>query len=254
MEQKSEEKSELRVCQRCGEAKPLSEYRTWGHVKSKGGVTYSKTCRKCYSLIRQEAMNKKKAEGIPKNRMAKLFAFWLSLPGIAKDQKYIEQALIPKLDPHQQSLIKDLVECDTIAQVANVLNVEYHTLARWKKNKAIKKMVEFFDKNNDAVRFKRDVDYSFSRATIKHADAARVKLWYQLYQGFVEKSSQTHELDEQNIAAIQEKLKNIAEQPKQLDAPYVLQDLPTTVGSDDEEPGSDQEELRRRQAYRQNSV
>ena len=204
------EEKELRICQRCGEAKPLSEYRTWGHVKSEKGITYSRKCRQCYSEIRSESQKNKKPKKVIENRQAKLFAFWMSLPGIAKDEKYFERASAPKLDPDQESLIKDLVGTSTLNGISKLLNIDVHTLIRWKKNPLFKKMVEKFDMNNDATRFKRDVDYSFTRATIKHADAARVKLWKQLYEGWVEKDATRHELDAENIIGIQEQLKALA--------------------------------------------
>ncbi len=204
------ETEELRVCQRCGKAKPLNEYRQWGHIKSKNGITYSRLCRDCYSEIRSVAQKNKKPKKVIENRQAKLFAFWMSLPGIAKDEKYFERASAPKLDPDQESIIKDLVNTSKLVDVSKLLDVEVHTLIRWKKNPAFKKLVEKFDMNNDATRFKRDVDYSFTRATIKHADAARVKLWKQLYEGWVEKDAKVHELDAENIIGIQEQLKALA--------------------------------------------
>ncbi len=249
MEVESEEKNELRICQRCGEAKPLTEYREWKHVKSKNGVSYSRLCRKCYSEVRSIAQKNRKKDKVIENRQAKLFAFWMSLPGIAKDTKYFERAHVPKLDPDQEGIIGDLVNATTIAQVSKILDVETHTLIRWKKNTAFKRMVEKFDKNNDAMRFKKDVDYSFTRATIKHADAARVKLWKQLYEGWVEKDAKVHELDAENIIGIQEQLKALA--AKNIDD---TKQLPAALTIDDAELWTDAEGLREGEANSQDSL
>jgi hypothetical protein len=236
---------ETKICAQCKRELPLTEFRVYSQfTKKDGSKTYSKLCRECYAKKRKVGTID---NNITKDRRVKLFAFWLSLPGIAKDKDYFKRARKPLQE--EESLITQLVDCKTIPQVAKLLDVDSVTLYNWKKSNAIKKLVRYFDHNNQALRFKNDVDYAFTRATIKHADAPRMKLWKQLYEGWEEKSSQTHTLDEANILSIQEKLKALAgAKTTAYTIVNEVKGLPKKAGGNDEELGAELRGLGERQA------
>lgn len=237
---------ETKICAECKQELPLEKFRVYSQfTKKDGSKTYSKLCRECYAEKRKGGTIK---GNITKDRRAKLFAFWLSLPGIAKDVNYFKRARKPLQE--EDSLITKLVDCKTISEVGKLLDVDSVTLYRWKTSNDIKKLVRYFDHNNQALRFKNDVDYAFTRATIKHADAPRMKLWKQLYEGWEEKSSQTHTLDEANILSIQEKLKALANNTNTTAYEVIneVKRLPKKAGGDDEELGADFAGLGERQA------
>jgi uncharacterized protein (DUF849 family) len=148
---------------------------------------------------------------IPRNRKAELYAFWLSVPGIMKQKKNAYFKELVKNSKFKDEEIEKIINANTTTEIAEALDTSRMQLARWGKMDWVKKKVDYFNKFNNVMRFKKDIDYSFTQATIKSADAARVKLWKQLYEGWVEKSSNLHEFDEENIVGIQNQLKSLAE-------------------------------------------
>jgi hypothetical protein len=148
---------------------------------------------------------------VPRNRNAQLYAFWLSIPGVLKNKRSAYFKDIIKDSKFKDKEIDAILEAKNLKEVAIALNTSREQLSRWHKMDWVQKRIDYFNKFNNVMRFKKDIDYSFTQATIKSADAARVKLWKQLYEGWVEKSSNLHEFDENNIVGIQEQLKSLAE-------------------------------------------
>lgn len=149
----------------------------------------------------------KKNKTIP--RKAKAFALWMSIPAILKDNKHIQKIKNMDLDGDEEDLLPQLMEATNLKEVAKVLDVSFDTVRYWKKNPKVKKLVEKYDLHCNALRFKNEVNYAFTQKTIRHADAARVKLWHQLYTGWEEKSKVGHEIDDEQVNRIQDKLKQI---------------------------------------------
>ncbi len=182
---------------------------------------------------------------IPQNlKTAKLYAFWKSIPAAIKDTKYFQKVKNIEIGEEEESILPKLVEAKTKKDVAAILGVNYDVVMAWDKSPWVEKMVDKFDRENNVMRFKKDVDYSFTQATIREADAARVKLWKQIYEGWVEKSSNIHEFDDENILGIQEKLRRLSERKES--KAYDVEDLkkelnenPTLPSGNNEGAGSD---------------
>jgi hypothetical protein len=67
-----------------------------------------------------------------------------------------------------------------------MFNVCKGSLANWKKNTKVQEMIDEFNKQSNVLKFKKDIDFHFTQMAIKEADAARVKLWKQLYEGWTD--------------------------------------------------------------------
>ncbi len=147
------------------------------------------------------------------DRRAKAFALWQSIPAILKDNKHIQKIKNTYLGPEEEELLPQLLEAKTLKDVSKVLDVSMDTIIYWRKHPMVKKMTEKFDLNCNALRFKNEVNYSFTQATIRNADAARVKLWKQLFEGWEEKTNIGHEINEEQVRDIQSKLREIGSRP-----------------------------------------
>jgi len=156
----------------------------------------------------------KKKEKFQDLRLKKtLFAYWYSIPGQLRNSKYfkVSKFVDPSLEPEIQEKVAALMHAKTHADAAKIIGTAQKNFTLWKEDKEFKELLTRFDSHNNSLKFKRDVDYSFTQATIKHADAARVKLWKQLYEGWVEKTANTIDFDESNILGIQNRLRELAE-------------------------------------------
>lgn len=185
------------------------------------------------------ARHKPKKKRLP--RQAKAFALWLSIPVILKDNKYIEKHKSLDLKGDKENLVPKLMKCTNENQVAEVLGVSRSTLVDWKKLPKFRELVDKFDLHCNALRFKNEVNFAFTQATIKNADASRVKLWKQLYEGFEEKSNVGHQLEEEKVRDIQKRLQEVGNKDT---SGFKLEQLQNEVQSklreSDEAFGSDQ--------------
>jgi hypothetical protein len=121
-----------------------------------------------------------------KNKTAMLFALWLSMPFAVHTQS---ASASEKLGYDvKDELLDKLLSCRTRMDFAEEFNVNRRTLHEWEKDQNIQAYVEAFNKYSNVTRFKKDVDFAFTRKTIENADAGRVKLWKQLYEGYTEKT------------------------------------------------------------------
>ena len=111
-----------------------------------------------------------------------LYAFWCSIP-LALRELPIQQVMKMGYDIDDNEFAK-LVNCKSKTQFAKMYKVSRRQLDRWDASPNHQKLVEKLNKQSNVLRFKKDIDFHFTRKTIKEADAARVKLWYELFVGF----------------------------------------------------------------------
>lgn len=230
-------------CRDCGEVKPIEDF----YKKSEPRKWFS-NCKKCYILMQKAAkkdLYKKSYDHrkiIKGNRgKAKLLAFWQSIPAAVKDAQYFERSKNVKIGDEEEAMIPELLKAKTLGDIAKVLGVRECTVRKWQKTKFVKRYTDKFDEWNNVMRFKKDIDYAFTQKTIQHADKGRVQLWYELYCGWVPKSSKVHELDEDNIVKIQKRLRELGKTPegRQLKEPEKLKDYINVTEGDYEDSGSD---------------
>lgn len=208
------ESTRTKVCYECGLTKPVVDFRRDSYFKD--GVYYK--CRVCQDAATVALRREKRARAQRKterqlrnNRIAKLFAFWMSIPATVKDAGYFQKVKNVEVTEEMETLMPDILKAKTLTEVAKVLGVSAGTLSKWSKQKNFQKLVERFDTHNNLMRFKRDIDYNFTQATIKYSDAPRVKLWYQIHMGWVEKTANTLEVPTETTEDIQKTLRQLAE-------------------------------------------
>ena len=121
------------------------------------------------------------------------YLIWYNLPIIIKRLAFknkIEEIKALGFDINDP-LIKILVNIKTKTDFAIKFKLERKTLNRWEETKEFKEKSD--ERINDMViKHKKDIDFNFTIKTMKEADAKRVKLWKQLYEGWEEKQKIEH--------------------------------------------------------------
>lgn len=136
--------------------------------------------------IVQKRSNRKIPKSPYKGRESTIFALWLSMPFAIRELP-TQKLKTMGYDIEDEEFMM-LVGCKTRTELAKVLGVHRNRFSEWEAMESTQKLVEEFNLQSNVLRFKKDVDYHFTNATIKEADAGRVKLWHMLYRGWQEKS------------------------------------------------------------------
>lgn len=154
--------------------------------------------------------NKKKASpSLSANDEVKLtdafeaYALWNSIPNILKSMKPKDRKDMgfDINDPLFNVLIKIRFKTDFAKQ----FEVSRDVLNDWEKREDFQNKVADLNKQNNVLRFEKDVDLAFTKKTIRVGDAHRVKLWKQLHKGWVENQKVEHT---GNITVISKDYKN----------------------------------------------
>ena len=134
-----------------------------------------------------------------KKQEATLYAYWRSMPFIFHELPLRKlQAMGYDVD---NETFKKLLACKTKEQFRKAFHLAINTVVDWDANKEVQKMIDEFNKKTNVLKFKKDIDFHFTQATLKEADASRVKLWKQLYEGWQEKGGSSAESDSLNKIA-----------------------------------------------------
>ena len=119
-----------------------------------------------------------------KKKVYKNFILWNSIP--------FELRKIPLNEAEnwginiKNSLLKELLSISTQREFAEKYNVSEDVLCIWNRRKDFKEELNKIIKEG-ILKYKKDVDFSLTKKAIKYGDAPRVKLWKQLFEGWVEK-------------------------------------------------------------------
>jgi len=124
---------------------------------------------------------------IRKLREATIYALWRSMPLVFHDLPIAKLASMG-CDVNDETF-QQLIQCKTKTQFKEMFHLGWETIVAWDRNKKVLKMIDDFNKESNVLRFKKDIDFHFTQATMREADAARVKLWKQLYEGWIEKQA-----------------------------------------------------------------
>ena len=146
-----------------------------------------------------KTIKKRKSENVKKpylERKAKLYAFWKSMP-VALHSIYYKPTGMTKIgemgfDIDDEVFIK-LISIRSRTEFGKTFGVSLRQLERWDGSEIVQKWTEEFNKQSNVLRFKKDVDFHFTRKVVTEADAPRVKLWKQLYEGWQEKQKVEYE-------------------------------------------------------------
>ena len=125
---------------------------------------------------------------IVKREVFEAYAIWSSIP-LALRRLKPQQLEGLGIDTGDELLSK-LINIKTKTQFAKEFNIDRGNLPDWEKREDFQKRVEELNMKNNVLKYKKDIDFKFTRKTIQEADAARVKLWKQLYEGWKETTEQ----------------------------------------------------------------
>lgn len=116
-----------------------------------------------------------------------LYTIWLSIPAMLR--------LLPEKDQMQMGYdVHDpvwavLLPLKTKLEFSTFFGIGKNQPVQWEHQDPtlFEKAMEI-SKRQNVMRFKKDVDFSFTQKVLKFGDANRVKLWKQVYEGWTEKT------------------------------------------------------------------
>lgn len=117
----------------------------------------------------------KRPKASSKEKEFKTFMIWLTLPSVflGKPDNVLEQLGI------NDEEAKALMKIKNMSQFAEKYKVRNTTLTDWKKKITNEEMI---DNSKDFFkRLSKNIYASFYRATLKHGDAQRVRLWEEMF-------------------------------------------------------------------------
>lgn len=116
-----------------------------------------------------------------------LYTIWLSIPAMLR--------LLPEKDQLQMGYdVHDpvwsvLLPIRTKQNFCTFFKVGINQPAFWeRKDPALFDRAMEISKRQNVIRFKKDVDFSFTQKVLKFGDANRMKLWKQVFEGWTEKT------------------------------------------------------------------
>jgi len=119
------------------------------------------------------------------------FILWCAIPTAVKTiYKKRGKEGIAELGFEPNEIFISLVKIYTKQEFCKEFTIGKNTLNQWENRPEFKEDLNKIIEKVNVIQFKKDVDFHFTRATIKNSDAARVKLWKQLNEGWVEKNEQ----------------------------------------------------------------
>lgn len=119
-------------------------------------------------------------------RDMKLYMAWKSMPESVKKMPTEKQKALGY--NVNSAIFQKLISIKSDSDFCQAFRVNKNGPSRWKRRKEFWDQLDIYQKKQNVMRFQKDVDFSFTQATIENADAARVKLWKQLNEGWSEKT------------------------------------------------------------------
>jgi len=130
-----------------------------------------------------------------REREARLYALWKSIPTILHTMVHKDGGEAKLRDMGIDIKDEELMELIRIrfkSDFSKRFKICLKQLERWDNSEIIQEWVDEFNQKNNVLKHKKDIDYNFTMKTKKEADAARVKLWKELYEGWSEKQKVEH--------------------------------------------------------------
>lgn len=152
------------------------------------------------------------------------YLLWRSIPSIIRTiyKKQGKEKIQELGFDTDDEIFMLLINLDTRTKFIKEFSINKNTITNWENRSDFNNELNRVIEKVNVLQFKKDVDYHFARATIKNADAARVKLFKQLYEGWVEKSEQkntdTLAVDVAGILKAKEELKEKEDKNANTDA------------------------------------
>lgn len=116
-----------------------------------------------------------------------LYTIWLSIPAMLR--------MLPEKDQLQMGYdVHDpiwsvLLPLRTKQEFTIFFKTSINQPMRWERaDPTLFDRAMEISKRQNVMRFKKDIDFSFTQKVLKYGDAARTKLWKQVYEGWTEKT------------------------------------------------------------------
>jgi hypothetical protein len=115
-----------------------------------------------------------------------LYLQWAAIPASLRNA---DKTVLKKMgyDIEDEEFMK-LIAIRTKGKFCEEFGYNKNMPARWEKDPEFIDRMNEIAHNSHVMRFKKDIDFSFTQKTLRHGDAQRQKLWKQLYEGWSEKT------------------------------------------------------------------
>lgn len=114
-----------------------------------------------------------------------LYLEWVSIPNMVR---LLPDTELKKMGyPVEDVVFSKLIQCKTKGDFCRTFNISQNMPAKWEKEPTFFAEMDKLTQNNHVMRFKKEVDFSFTQKVIRHGDAHRMKLWKQLNEGWSER-------------------------------------------------------------------
>lgn len=142
------------------------------------------------SVVKKKKSPKKKQKKIS---IIKVYLLWKSMPFIFREIAIRNPKKLNDwgIDTNEEIFLK-LMACRYKKDFAKEFKVSRRTLDRWDKDEEFQKKLDEINKRSNVLRFKKDIDFHFTQKTITESDAKRVRLWYELFMGWVPEEKVRH--------------------------------------------------------------
>lgn len=116
-------------------------------------------------------------------RDRELYLAWRAIPALLRT---LPEADIKKMgyDVDDPGFMK-LLGIRTRKEFCAAFGIGVNRPTEWEKDPAFLKLSNEAGIQANVLRFKTDVDFSFTQKVIRHGDARRVQLWKELYEGWI---------------------------------------------------------------------
>lgn len=123
---------------------------------------------------------------LPHALKKEMYEQWLSVPAMLR---LLPEAELKKMGYDTENpIFMRLVSIGSQRQFARVFGIDRNTPTHWEqKDPEMRQRAMAVAREQHALKYAKDVDFSFTQKVLKFGDANRVKLWYQIMTGWSEK-------------------------------------------------------------------
>jgi DNA-binding transcriptional regulator YiaG len=135
--------------------------------------------------VRVTSRGKTVKVAVMKEAEKEAYTLWRSIPAMLRILTAEEAKKMGY--PVDDLTFAQLLKLRTKGEFADAFGVHRNTITNWEAEEGFQGRVDALSLNDNVMRFKKDVDFSFTQKVLRHGDQPRVKLWKQLYEGWSEK-------------------------------------------------------------------
>lgn len=145
--------------------------------------------------LTKEEYNNTPEDGVEKNPVTlkakgladrALYIQWLAIPTMLRS---LPDDQVEKMGyPTDDIVFMKLLRAKRKKYFCEEFGVSVNMPAIWEKEPDFFTELNQVSQNSHVMKFRKDVDFAFTHKTMKHGDAARMKLWKQLYEGWSERT------------------------------------------------------------------